>query len=414
MQRVVLVITGSIAATKCPDLIRGLREKGIGVTCVLTEGGQQFVSIEQCAEASGNKVYRALFGAGDTAMDHIRLSRENDLVVIVPASANFLAKMVHGFADDLATALLLASDKPVMVAPAMNVKMWQHPATQRNVRQLKKDGVAFCGPAKGALACGEEGEGRMVEPADIIHEIEKFLKGEGDRRAPKQSQALAGRKAVVTSGPTREGIDPVRYLSNYSSGKQGHAIAEALRDAGAEVTLVSGPTQMPDPEGITIIQVESAREMLDAVMASLPADIAVCTAAVADWTVAHFSEEKIKKSGDTKDFTLVFAENPDILTELGKHKKHRPKLVIGFAAESEHVVENARVKLERKGCDWILANDISGRKVFSSNENTVHLISKDTQEDWPKLSKGEVGERLVAKMAEFFAGDKQNKLRVTA
>jgi phosphopantothenoylcysteine decarboxylase/phosphopantothenate--cysteine ligase len=343
-------------------------------------------------------------------MDHIRLSRENDLIAVVPASANFLSKMVHGAADDLASALILASDKPVVVAPAMNVKMWEHPATQRNVRQLKKDGVAFVGPAKGALACGEEGEGRMVEPAGIANEIEKFLIGGGNRR--NSDLPLAGRKALVTSGPTREGIDPVRYLSNYSSGKQGHAIAEALRDAGASVTLVSGPTNLPDPEGVRIVHVESAREMLDAAMASLPADVAVCTAAVADWTVAHFSEEKIKKSGGGEDFTLVFAENPDILMELGKHKKHRPKLVIGFAAESEHVVENARVKLERKGCDWILANDISGRKVFSSNENTVHLVTHEAQEDWPKLTKQEVGERLAAKVAEYFAGREPSKLRV--
>lgn len=346
-------------------------------------------------------------------MDHIRLSRENDLIVVAPASADFLAKMAHGLADDLASTLMLATDKPVLVAPAMNVKMWEHKATQRNVRQLREDGIAFVGPVAGELACGEEGEGRMAEPEEIFRAIEQFLTGKGERRARKD-MPLMGRKALVTSGPTREGIDPVRYLSNYSSGKQGHAIASALHALGAEVTLISGPTSLPDPAGVHIIHVESAREMMDACLAALPVDIAVCTAAVADWTVAHFSEEKIKKSGIGEDFNLVFTENPDILMELSRHRKHRPALVIGFAAESEHVVENARVKLERKGCDWILANDISGRKVFSSNENCVHFLAKNAEEHWPKLSKQEVGSRLAAKAVEFFAKEKPAKLKIVS
>ena len=404
MSRVLLVITGSIAAVKSLDLIRGLRSKDIEVTCVLTKGGEAFVTPLSCASLSGNKVYQELFSLTDeTEMGHIRLSREHDLVVVAPASADFLAKMVHGLADDLASTLLLATDKPVLVAPAMNVKMWEHKATQRNVKQLKQDGIAFVGPSKGSLACGEEGEGRMMEPEAIQKEIEKFLKGKGSRRKSKQSDLpLAGVKALITSGPTREKIDPVRYISNHSSGKQGHAIAAAMAQQGAEVTLVSGPTSCPDPDGARMIRVESAREMHDACMECLPVDVAICTAAVADWGVPEASKQKIKRSGKGEDFTLVFAENPDILLELSRHKQYRPPLVVGFAAESEHVVENARVKLERKGCDWIVANDVLGGDVFDSDENTVHLITAASEESWPKMSKEEVAEHLVMKITDHF------------
>lgn len=398
---VLLVVTGSIAAVKSLELIRLLKDRGVNVTCVLTKNAEQFITPMSCAALSGNKVYTELFSLTDEVeMGHIKLSRENDLIVVAPASANMLAKMAHGFADDLASTILLATDKPVMVAPAMNVKMWEHKATQRNVSQLKSDGIAFVGPNKGDLACGEEGFGRMAEPEEIAAEIQKFLLNNGDRRS--KSGLLSGFTALVTSGPTIEAIDPVRYITNRSSGKQGHAVANALAKLGADVTLIAGPTNLADPKNVKTIHVESAREMLDACEKALPVDIAVCAAAVADWGVPEISRQKIKKSGKNEALTFTFAENPDILVSLSKSRADRPKLVIGFAAETEHVIENARVKLEQKGCDWIVANDVSDNKVFESDENTVHVISKNTQENWPKQTKNEVAGKLAEKIAEHF------------
>jgi len=401
-KRILLIITGSIAAVKSIDLIRMLKEKAMDVTCVLTASGAEFVTPLSLASLSGNKVYGELFSLEDeNEMGHIRLSRENDLIVVAPASANMLAKLCHGLADDLASTILLATDKPVMVAPAMNVKMWEHPATQRNVRQLKEDGINFIGPANGSLACGEEGFGRMAEPEDIVLEVENYLSSNGDKR--QSGKPLSGYTALVTSGPTVEKIDPVRYITNRSSGKQGYAIAAALVRAGADVTLIAGPTSLRDPRGVNTIHVESAKDMLDACNSTLPVDIAVCAAAVADWSVATIATQKIKKSERKQDFTLTFAENPDILHALSKSGKNRPRLVIGFAAETELVIENARVKLEQKGCDWIVANDVSDGKVFESDKNTVHVISKTGQEDWPNLTKEKVAEKLSTKIAEFFS-----------
>lgn len=393
-KKVLIVVTASIAAVKVYDLIRLLREKGYEVTIVLTDGAKQFVTPMACTRLSGNKVYDDLFSLDDELnIGHIELSRDSDLLLVAPASADILAKMVHGICDGLATTMLLATDKPVMVAPAMNVKMWENPANQRNIKQLEKDGVTFIGPVDGPMACGETGIGRMSEVDDIIAAVDGFFLG-------SSSESLAGKKALVTTGPTVEAVDPVRYLSNRSSGKQGMAIAEALAKAGAEVVLVSGPTKLADPKRVKVTHVESAREMMQACEAELPVDIAICAAAVADWGVSEVSKEKIKKSSVGDNFTLSFAENPDILASLAKRKAKRPKLVVGFAAESEHVVENARVKLEQKQCDLIVANDISGGAVFEDDENTVHVIGKDTEEDWPTMSKQQVAEKLVTKITE--------------
>ncbi len=399
--RILLIITGSIAAVKALDVIRQLKTNGHVVSVVLSKGGEQFVTPMSCAALSGNKVYQDIFSLNDESeMGHIRLSREHDVIAVIPASADFLGKMANGLADDLASTLCLASDKPVIVAPAMNVKMWEHVAVKRNVRTLKKDGVHFIGPVQGDLACGEHGFGRMSEPDEIVNEIEAFIGhscGVNKRKGP-----LSGLKALVTSGPTQEKIDPVRYITNYSSGKQGHAIASALSMLGAEVTLVAGPNNLTNPEGVQVVDVVSAQEMFDACEAVLPVDIAVCSAAVADWRASDISGQKIKKQHKGESLTFTFSENPDILVSLSKHGKKRPKLVIGFAAESEHVVENARVKLEQKGCDWIVANDVSEGKVFEEDENTVHIISRTDQEDWPKLSKEHVAHRLAAKIAGNF------------
>lgn len=399
---VLLMITGSIAAVKSLDIIRQCKAEGIAVTCVLTKGGEAFVTPLSCASLTGNRVYTELFSAENEAeMDHIALSRRHDLLLIAPASADILAKMAHGLADDLASTLLLATNKPVMVAPAMNGQMWQHKATQRNVKQLREDGILFCEPTHGIMACGEEGVGRMAEPQQIVSAVKAQL---GLSRA--MYQPLAGKRALVTSGPTRERIDPVRYISNHSSGKQGYAVAQALHQLGADVTLVSGPTSQQPPAGVTLVPVESAVEMLEACERALPVDIAVCAAAVADWRSECVSMQKIKKDKSRKDnLTFTFAENPDILVAISKHHSHRPPLVIGFAAETEHVVENARVKLEQKGCDWIVANDVMDGDVFDSDDNTVHLISAKTQEDWPKLTKRQVAEQLSRKIAEHFHAD---------
>ncbi|WP_119417783.1 bifunctional phosphopantothenoylcysteine decarboxylase/phosphopantothenate--cysteine ligase CoaBC [Desertibaculum subflavum] len=400
-KRVLLVIAGGIAAYKSLDLIRRLRERGAAVRCILTKSGAEFVTPLSVSALSGDKVYGELFSLTDEAeMGHIQLSRDADLLVVAPATADILARMAGGLAHDLATTALLATDKPVLAAPAMNVRMWNHPATQRNLSRLKADGVRFVGPNDGDMACGEYGPGRMAEPLEIVAAIEAFF---GGAELP-----LKGVKALVTSGPTHEVIDPVRYIANRSSGKQGHAIAAALVRLGADTVLVSGPTHEPDPAGARIVRVESARDMLAACEAALPFDVAVCAAAVADWRVATEAAQKLKKQDGKPLPTLALAENPDILASLSKRKKQRPRLVIGFAAETEKLQENAKAKRARKGCDWIVANDVSpGTGTFGGARNTVHLLAGESFEDWPTASKDEIAERLARRIAEALNGSGQ-------
>ncbi len=398
-KRILLVISGGIAAYKSLELIRRLTERGAKVRCVLTRAGAQFVTPLSLASLSGDKVYGELFSLTDESeMGHIRLSREADLVVVAPASADLMAKMAAGLADDLASTALLATDKPVLIAPAMNVEMWRRPATRRNLRRLEEDGIDRVGPGAGDLACGEVGEGRMAEPEEILAAIEAKLAGGGAEGRP-----LAGRRALVTSGPTFEAIDPVRFIGNRSSGKQGHAIAAALARFGAETTLVSGPTAEPEPEGVHVVHTESARQMLAACQAALPVDIAVCVAAVTDWRAAEPSPQKLKRDGAPPKLELV--ENPDILATLCGDNAARPGLVIGFAAETEALIENAKAKRLAKGCDWILANDVSAEKgTFGGDDNTVHLISEDGVEHWPRLGKGALAERLARRIAGHIDG----------
>ncbi len=394
-KRILLVIGGGIAAYKTLELIRRGRERGLAFRAILTRAGAEFVTPLSVSSLAESKVYSDLFSLTDEAeMGHIRLSREADLVVVAPATADLMAKMAQGHADDLASTTLLATDKPVLVAPAMNPMMWQHKATMRNVATLRADGIHFVGPAAGDMACGEVGSGRMAEPAEILSAIQAILTPAGER-------PLARRRAIVTSGPTHEAIDPVRYIANRSSGRQGHAIASALAAGGAEVTLVSGPVSLPDPPGVTVRRVESARAMRDAVEAALPADIAVCAAAVADWRPAVAADAKMKKGSD-QPAALELVENPDILKGLGHHPQMRPELVVGFAAETDDLLANAAAKLERKGCDWILANDVgAGSGVFGGTRNRVHLLSREAPvETWPELGKDEVAARLVARIAE--------------
>jgi phosphopantothenoylcysteine decarboxylase/phosphopantothenate--cysteine ligase len=396
-KRLLLVIGGGIAAYKCLELIRRARERGLGLRCVMTPAAAQFVTPLSVASLAGDKVYGELFSLTDEAeMGHIRLSREADLVVVAPATADLLAKMAGGHADDLASTLLLATDKPVLVAPAMNPMMWGHAATRRNVERLRADGVRFVGPNPGDMACGEVGAGRMAEPHEILAAIEAFLDG--------AQSPLRGRKALVTSGPTREAVDPVRYLSNHSSGKQGHAVAAALAAAGAEVTLVSGPVELADPPGVKVARVLSAREMLAACEAALPVDVAVFAAAVSDWRPAEIAGQKIKK-GAVEAPALRLVENPDILRRVAGHATARPRLVVGFAAETEHIEAHARAKLERKGCDWILANDVGqGTKTFGGDDNELLLIRRDGPADaWPAMSKAAAAQRLVAEIARELA-----------
>ncbi len=394
-KRILLVITGGIAAYKCLELIRRLRERGATVRAVLTKAAEQFVTPLSVSALTEDKVYGELFSLTDEAeMGHIELSRAADLVVVAPATADIMAKLAGGLAGDLASTLLLATDKDVLMAPAMNVRMWEHPATQSNLATLKSRGVRMVGPNEGAMACNEFGFGRMAEPMEILSAIEACFSPD--------TRPLAGKRALVTSGPTHEAIDPVRYIANRSSGKQGHAIAAALAQAGAETTLVTGPVQLPDPPGVTVHPIESAREMLAACEAALPADIAVFAAAVADWRVASEAEQKMKKDGSGAPPPLPLTENPDILATISKHAK-RPPLVVGFAAETETVVEHAKAKRLRKGCDWILANDVSPETgTFGGDANTIHLIHGDGVEDWPTLSKDAVAERLAARIAEHF------------
>ncbi len=390
-KRILLIIAGGIAAYKSLELIRRLRERGAAVRCILTRAGAQFVTPLSVAALSEDRVYQDLFSLTDEAeMGHIRLSREADLVVVAPATADLMAKMAAGLADDLASTALLATDTPILIAPSMNVVMWRHPATQANLELLRARGVDVVGPGTGDLACGEEGEGRMSEPAEILAAIEGRLGG----------GPLAGRRALVTSGPTHEPIDPVRYLANRSSGRQGHAIASALAAAGADTLLVSGPTHLPDPAGVRVVHVETAAEMLAACEKALPVDVAVCAAAVADWTVAQTSDHKLKKDGGTPP-TLELTENPDILATLSRHPRHRPQLVVGFAAETDAVLDNARSKLELKGCDWIVANPVGpGTGTLGGTRNTVSLVTADGVEAWPELDKVEVARRLVDRISD--------------
>lgn len=408
-KRILLIIAGGIAAYKCLELIRRLRERGIAVRCILTRAGAKFVTPLSLAALSEDTVYTELFSLKDeTEMGHIRLSREADLVVVAPATADLLARMAAGIADDLATTALLATDKPVLVAPAMNVRMWEHAATQANLGTLAARGVQSVGPGEGEMACGEWGMGRMAEPDQIVAAIESAFAaagngeaGEVDPAPETDSHRLAGRRALVTSGPTHEPIDPVRYLANRSSGKQGHAIAGALARLGATVTLVSGPTHLPDPPGVHVVPIETARDMLAACRRALPVDVAVCAAAVCDWRVAEPAEEKLKKEPGTAAPSLVLTENPDTLASISVAGPMRPRLVVGFAAETSDLIANARAKREKKGCDWILANDVSsGSETFGGDVNTVHLVSEQGVEAWPAMSKESVAARLALRIAD--------------
>lgn len=399
---VLLIVSGGIAAYKSLELVRRLRDLGAGVRTVLTHGGSQFVTPLSLAALSGHKVYQELFSLTDEAeMGHIQLSRTADLVLVAPCTADLMAKMASGQADDLASTVLLATTAPVMMAPAMNVQMWQHPATRRNAQTLRDWGVQQIGPNAGALACGEEGFGRMAEPAQIAEAVCAFL-------APSAAaKPLAGRRALVTSGPTHEPIDPVRVIANRSSGKQGHAIAAALAALGADVTLVSGPVALAPPTGVTVVPVETARQMLAASVAvaeAAPLDVAVCAAAVADWGVANSASQKMKKDGSGQPPVIELVQNPDILAHLSQMPSHRPRLVVGFAAETENLLDNARQKRARKGCDWICANDVSPQTgTFGGDANTVHLVSAAGIDSWPPLSKTAVAERLAAAIAAFLS-----------
>jgi phosphopantothenoylcysteine decarboxylase/phosphopantothenate--cysteine ligase len=397
-RKALLIIGGSIAAYKSLDLIRRLRERGIAVRVVMTDAAQKFITPLSAGALAGEHPYTDLF---DTKLEldvgHIRLARDTNVVIVAPATADLMAKMAQGHADDLASAVLLATDRPILLAPAMNPKMWSNRATMRNAAQLRADGVHFVGPNAGEMAeSNEAGVGRMAEPLEIAAAVEALL-------TPSVG-ALAGLRMIVTSGPTHEPIDPVRYIANRSSGKQGHAIAEAAAAAGANVTLVSGPVQITAPQGVKLIQIESARDMLAAVEKALPADIAVFAAAVADWRTADNSKEKIKKAGKgTPELALV--ENPDILATVAHRKSRRPRLVIGFAAETEHVIEHAKAKLARKGCDWILANDVSPETgIMGGDSNTIHLVTKDGVEHWPPQSKNEVAAALITRIARTMSG----------
>jgi phosphopantothenoylcysteine decarboxylase/phosphopantothenate--cysteine ligase len=393
-KRILLIVGGGIAAYKSLELIRAFRKRGVAVRCILTAAAQHFVTPLSASSLSGDKVYTDLFSLTDEAeMGHIELSRDADLLVVAPATADLLAKMAHGLANDLASTALLATDKPVLAAPAMNVRMWHHAATQRNLEILRGDGISFVGPDAGEMACGEFGLGRMAEPETIADAALGLLDGQA-------AGPLAGRRMLVTSGPTHEPIDPVRYIANRSSGKQGHAIAEALAALGADVTLVSGPVGIPDPRGVRTVHVETARDMLAAVEAALPADAAVFCAAVADWRTTGEGAEKMKKDkGGPPALSLV--ENPDILATVAHRTEGRPILVVGFAAETQKVIEHAKAKLARKGCDWIVANDVSAATgIMGGDSNTVHLVSAAGVESWPTMSKDAVARALAQRIAE--------------
>ena len=389
---VLLIIGGGIAAYKCHELIRLLKTRGCGVRVIMTRAAEEFVTPLSLASLAGEKVHTALFSLTDEIeMGHIELSRAADLLVVAPATADLMAKMAHGLAGDLASTALLATDKAVLVAPAMNVRMWNHPATQRNVATLKQDGVTLVGPNDGEMACGEFGPGRMAEPVEIVTAITALL-------VPK-ARPLAGRRVLITAGPTHEPIDPVRYISNHSSGKQGYAIAEAAVALGAETILVSGPVSLPIPPGVQVMPVETARDMLRLCEEMLPVDIAIFAAAVADWRVSHATSEKVKKGPDGAP-QLSLVENPDILRSIASRKAGRPQIVVGFAAETEHVVKHATEKLARKNCDLIVANDVSAESgVFGGDRNRVHLVTRDGVENWPEMTKREVAQRLMDRLS---------------
>ena len=394
MKRILLIVSGGIAAYKALELVRLLTKGGYGVRCVLTQAGEKFVTPLALQALSGEKVYTDLFSLTDESeMGHIELSRSADLVVVAPASADILAKMAAGLAGDLASTLLLATDKRVLVAPAMNVRMWEHAATQANMALLQARGVLVVPPDAGPMACGEFGPGRLAEPPVILAAIEAALGVAGP---------LAGKHAIVTSGPTHEPIDPVRYIANRSSGKQGHAIAAALAALGARVTLVSGPVNIADPAGVRAVHVETAAQMLAAVEAALPADIAVCAAAVGDWRVAIAAAQKVKKDGGAPP-ALQLTENPDILAQLSAPGPMRPRLVVGFAAETQRLAEYAAAKRARKGCDWIVANNVGGTGIMGGEENEVLLLDANGAQPWPRLGKREVAELLAEKIGKFFA-----------
>ncbi len=407
---ILLIIGGGIAAYKCLELIRRLKDRGISSRVILTRAGEQFVTPLSVSALAGERCFTDLFSLTDEAdIGHIALSRSTDLLVVAPATADLIAKMATGQAGDLATTALLATDKRVLIAPAMNPRMWEHPATRRNMAQLERDGVLVVGPNSGAMAeRGESGPGRMAEPMEILAAIEQALSSQAAPRAigflgrlpggAAAAKPLAGRHVLITSGPTHEPIDPVRYIANRSSGKQGHAIAAAAAQAGAQVTLVSGPVTVPDPAGVTTIHVESAREMLAAVQGALPADIAIFAAAVADWRVADAVPEKMKKDGGALP-ALSLVENPDILATVAALTTGRPPLVVGFAAETQDVIPHAQAKLAKKRCDLIVANDVGGTGVMGGESNTVHLVSRDGVETWPTLPKSEVASRLMAHLA---------------
>lgn len=395
-KRVLLIVGGGVAAYKALLLTRLLRKAGVGVRPILTKAGAEFVTPLSLAALAEDKVYQELFSLTDEhEMGHIELSRSADLIVVAPATADLIAKAAHGLAGDLASTTLLATDKPVLMAPAMNVRMWLHPATQRNIATLKADGVSFVGPDEGAMACGEFGPGRLAEPEEIFAAIMALLEG-------KAARPLAGKKALVTAGPTFEPIDPVRGITNRSSGKQGFAIAEALAKLGAEVTLIAGPVALPTPVGVKRIDVETARQMLAASQAALPADVGVFVAAVADWRVDEAFGTKLKKEKGGPP-ALTFVENPDILATLSATGPLRPKLVVGFAAETDHVEEHARAKLARKGCDWIIANDVTEPGVMGGGENAVLLITRDGLERWERAAKELVAAQIAKRIADALA-----------
>ena len=390
-KRILLIIGGGIAAYKSLDLIRRLQDRGAHVVPVLTRAGEEFVTPLSVSALAAHKVFRDLFDLTDEAeMGHIQLSRSADLVVVAPATADMMGRMAGGLANDLASTLLMATDKPVLIAPAMNVRMWEHPATQRNRARLAQDGIRFVGPEAGSMACGEYGPGRMAEVVKIIDAIDAAL----------STGPLAGRRVLVTSGPTHEPIDPVRYIANRSSGAQGSALAQALVALGAEVVFVTGPADMPPPAGVQVVRVQTAREMNEAVQQALPVDAAIFAAAVADWRVVSASESKLKKAGNGLP-VLELAENPDILAGIAQMGAGRPQLVVGFAAETDNVVEYASAKRQRKGCDWIVANDVSpATGIMGGSENAVVVVTAQETEHWPRMSKIEVGQRLAKRIAE--------------
>lgn len=404
-KRILLIVGGGIAAFKLPHLIRLIRAEGAAVTPVLTQAGAQFTTAMTLSVLAGEAAHDSLWDiASEAEIGHIQLSRSADLVVVAPATADLLAKMAHGLADDLASTLLLATDKRVLVAPAMNVRMWHHPATQRNLRTLRDDGILFVGPDDGDMACGEYGTGRMSEPEAILAAIREELAPRAPLKllpeAQVRSGALSGRHVIVTSGPTHEPIDPVRYIANRSSGAQGTAIAAALRDMGARVSFVTGPADVSPPEGVEVIRVQTARQMREAVEAALPADVAVMAAAVADWRIRNSSARKMKKDGSGKPPLLEMTENPDILAWISQSGAQRPRLVVGFAAETNDVVAHATDKRLRKGCDWIIANDVSeGTGIMGGTENAVTVITEEGPEEWPRMAKDAVARRLAQKIA---------------